>query len=36
MLDIPSITGIVAALGVTVGVVFTVLELRNLEINKLL
>ena len=30
MLDIPSITGIVAAIGVIVGVVFTVLELRNL------
>jgi len=30
MLDIPSITGIVAAVGVTVGVVFTVLQLRDL------
>jgi len=30
MLDIPSISGIVAAIGVMVGVVFTVLELRNL------
>jgi len=30
MIDIPSITGIVAAVGVTVGVVFTVLELRNI------
>jgi len=30
MLDIPSITGIVAAVGVIVGVAFTVLELRNL------
>ena len=30
MLDIPSITGIVAAVGVTIGVVFTVVELRNL------
>jgi len=30
MLDIPSITGIVAAIGVTVGVGFTILELRNL------
>ena len=30
MLDIPSITGIVAALGVIVGVVFTVQELKNL------
>jgi len=29
-LDIPSITGIVAAVGVIVGVVFTVMELRNL------
>jgi len=30
MLDIPSITGIVAAIGVIVGVVFTVLQLRDL------
>ena len=30
MLDIPSITGIVAAIGVIVGVVFAVVELRNL------
>jgi len=30
MLDIPSITGIVAAVGVIIGVTFTVLELRNL------
>jgi len=30
MIDIPSITGIVAAAGVMVGVAFTVLELRNL------
>ena len=30
MFDIPSIAGIVAAIGVMVGVVFTVLELRNL------
>lgn len=30
MLDIPSITGIVAAVGVIVGVVFAVLELRNI------
>jgi hypothetical protein len=30
MLDIPSITGIIAALGVIIGVVFTVLELRNM------
>jgi len=29
-LDIPSITGIVAAIGVIAGVVFTVLELRNM------
>ena len=30
MLDIPSVSGIVAAVGVIVGVVFTVLQLRNL------
>lgn len=30
MLDIPSITGIVAAIGVIVGVIFTVQELRNM------
>ena len=30
MLDIPSMTGIVAAVGVIVGVVFAVVELRNL------
>ena len=30
MFDIPSITGIVAAVGMMVGVVFTVMELRNL------
>jgi len=30
MLDIPSISVMVAAAGVIVGVVFTVLELRNL------
>jgi len=30
MLDIPSISAIVAAVGVIVGFVFTVLELRNL------
>ena len=30
MLDIPSISAVVAAVGVIVGVVFTVLELRNL------
>jgi hypothetical protein len=30
MLDIPSISAIVAAIGVIIGVVFTVLELRNL------
>jgi hypothetical protein len=30
MLDIPSISGIVAAAGVIVGVAFTVLEIRNL------
>jgi hypothetical protein len=30
MLDIPSITGIAAAVGVIVGVVFTIIELRNL------
>ena len=30
MLDIPSISAIVAAVGVIVGVVFTVMELRNL------
>ena|SRR3972149_7403804 len=30
MLDIPSISGIVAAIGVIVGVVFAVFELRNL------
>ena len=30
MLDIPSVSAVVAALGVTVGVVFTVMELRNL------
>ena len=30
MLDIPSITGIVAAVGVIVGVAFTVFEVRNL------
>ena len=31
MLDIPSITGIVAAIGVLVGVILTVMELRNLR-----
>ena len=30
MLDIPSISAIVAAIGVIIGVVFTVLEPRNL------
>jgi hypothetical protein len=30
MLDIPSITGIVAVVGVIIGVVLTILELRNL------
>jgi hypothetical protein len=30
MLDIPSVSAVVAAIGVIIGVVFTVLELRNL------
>jgi hypothetical protein len=30
MLDIPSISAIIAAVGVTIGVVLTVLEIRNL------
>ena len=34
MLDIPSVSAIVAAVGVIVGVVFTVFELRNLVITR--